>query len=844
MQSLLSNDVYVTLESESEQIRASICAEEAFAGDVASRREALAAATEQLNKRRADLNRRLVAASGESDARSLEGRLALRRAALSSALAESSALARQSNLFQTQREQAQDELSCLRAEIAEHAKRLEEAAAARRVAEGRNEEALAAVPEAVGLLGEARTELALWESRVEVLEAAAKTAGGRPPAELTASLEGFLGTVNELLEPEEGWEKAYAAALGGLAEALVMEGPESSLLALEALRHWRSEAVLLPLGVNADSPPPSIGEPLTAHVRVVAERAEKLPENLLSGVLVVDDHKDALAGLKVFPQGVFVTRRGDCFTVRGWKPGVEEIARAAADAPEIDAPDALEAARARLAEAESAHAEALSEASAASAVLLKADEAYREAERLISTSRERASLLDGRLTTLQPAAESAEKRLKSSRSAGAQLRVEVDDLEGRLSESKVREEAARSQADAEEESLASEDKRNAEAARALDLASAESAARERIFRKRLEEIETRLQAHRSSVDTASNSALSDKIASLEKMSGLLSERESELRLLLERLRSQHTRLGELTRARFASLDFLRAKRNRLVAQAEDLAGAFLEAERVETELSVRREALVETLHSRHGCDPVSGMAATSLPEGVSVSTRVKELEKLLGRIGLINPLAEREYELLSARYEFLTSQVDDVRRSKRDLNKVIRAIDSDIVQVFSKFYEQVSASFESCFLTLFEGGAGRLRLTDPANPLESGVEIEARPGGKYLRKLTLLSGGERSLTALALVFALLRSQNSPFFVLDEVDAALDDVNLQRFLRLTREFRSEVQLLMVSHQKRTMEIADCLLGVSMKSGSGSRVISERPSAKAVVSEPPLLAHAER
>jgi len=197
-------------------------------------------------------------------------------------------------------------------------------------------------------------------------------------------------------------------------------------------------------------------------------------------------------------------------------------------------------------------------------------------------------------------------------------------------------------------------------------------------------------------------------------------------------------------------------------------------------------------------------------------------------MGPINPLALQEHEELQQRHEFLEGQLDDVKSSRRDLSKVIRAIDEEIVAVFASAYADVATNFELLFETLFPGGTGRLRLTLPDDLLETGIELEAKPSGKNVKKLSLLSGGERSLTALAYLFAVFRARPSPFYVMDEVEAALDDVNLHRFLALVHEFRQEAQLLIVSHQKRTMEAADVLYGVTMQPGGSSRVVSERVS----------------
>ena len=168
----------------------------------------------------------------------------------------------------------------------------------------------------------------------------------------------------------------------------------------------------------------------------------------------------------------------------------------------------------------------------------------------------------------------------------------------------------------------------------------------------------------------------------------------------------------------------------------------------------------------------------------------------------------------------------DVKDSRRELQKVISAIDEEITNTFAAAFADVAGHFEILFATLFPGGVGALRLTSPDDLLNTGIEVEAKPSGKNVRKLSLLSGGERALTALGLLFAIFRSRPSPFYVMDEVEAALDEVNLRRFLALLDEFRSEAQLLVVSHQRRTMEIADCLYGVSMKPGDSSKVVSER------------------
>jgi chromosome segregation protein len=202
------------------------------------------------------------------------------------------------------------------------------------------------------------------------------------------------------------------------------------------------------------------------------------------------------------------------------------------------------------------------------------------------------------------------------------------------------------------------------------------------------------------------------------------------------------------------------------------------------------------------------------------------LDRRLTLLGRVNPLALEEFKALEERYAFLSSQLTDLKESRRDLLKVVRAVDERVREVFGQAFIDVAAEFERTFALLFPGGEGRLVLTEPDDLLASGVEVEARPPGKRVRRLSLLSGGERSLAALAFCFAVFRARPSPFYVLDEVEAALDDVNLQRFLDLLDDAREHAQLLVVSHQRRTMEAADALYGVSMQAEGVSKVVSQR------------------
>jgi chromosome segregation protein len=354
--------------------------------------------------------------------------------------------------------------------------------------------------------------------------------------------------------------------------------------------------------------------------------------------------------------------------------------------------------------------------------------------------------------------------------------------------------------------------------------------RRRFLRRRLEEVEERLTrnvAERAHAEERRIELERTQLA-VERLSTLVADRLAIVETELGALHEQRRRQSEEAREVAARLDGLRKQRSTDERSLEEVREHSRRAEIEETELSLRVETAVEALRRDLESEPDTAMAAECPPlaEGVSPSARVRELERELRLMGPINPLALQEYEALRERHEFLEAQLDDVKSSRRDLSKIIKAIDEEIVNVFAAAYADVSHNFEALFDTLFPGGKGRLRLTDPDNLLDTGIDIEAKPSGKNVRKLSLLSGGERSLTALAFLFAVFRSRPSPFYVMDEVEAALDDVNLHRFLDLVHEFREEAQLIIVSHQKRTMEAADCLYGVTMQPGGSSRVLSEK------------------
>jgi chromosome segregation protein len=210
--------------------------------------------------------------------------------------------------------------------------------------------------------------------------------------------------------------------------------------------------------------------------------------------------------------------------------------------------------------------------------------------------------------------------------------------------------------------------------------------------------------------------------------------------------------------------------------------------------------------------------------------RLRKAEKDLSSLGRVNPLALEEFAALEERHQFLSAQLEDLKASRKDLMNIIKEVDDRVQKVFSEAYEDTQAQFVRVFARLFPGGEGRLVLTDPSDMLTTGIEVEARPAGKKIKRLSLLSGGERSLTAVALLVAIFKARPSPFYVMDEVEAALDDTNLGRLITIFEELRESSQLIVITHQKRTMEVADALYGVTMRGDGVSTVISQRLGAE--------------
>ncbi len=356
------------------------------------------------------------------------------------------------------------------------------------------------------------------------------------------------------------------------------------------------------------------------------------------------------------------------------------------------------------------------------------------------------------------------------------------------------------------------------------------AERRRVLSARLVEVERRLQGHAEerAEAAARRQRLEEEAVAVRRLEAVVVGQHGVLQTASQVLQEEYRSQVAAVRAGGERLEALRRERATTESRLTEVRQRARQAELELAEVSLRRDAIVETV--RRDLAPETGDLADveppDLPEGTDPAARAAHLAAELTRLGPVNPLALEELASLEDRQWELDTQLADIRSARRELQEVIRTLDDEIMQSFVAAATDVNEHFSTLVGVLFPGGTGRMVLTDPEDMLNTGVEIEVRPVGRNIRRVSLLSGGERSLAALAFLFAVFRSRPSPFYLMDEVEAALDDVNLQRFLGLVHEFRTEAQLIVVSHQKRTMETADALYGVTMAPGGSSQVVSQK------------------
>ncbi|MGE0880357.1 MAG: chromosome segregation protein SMC [Acidimicrobiia bacterium] len=690
-----------------------------------------------------------------------------------------------------------------------------------------------ALAEAEAALRAAESERNSWVARAEALSLALDQARARAGAQRLANLDGLIGTLLDLVDVDQGWEAAFEAAAGEALGAVVVADVDAGRRALAALESAGATGAVVALGLrpsSIDAPP--VGQRVRDHVRPHRPEVAPLLDAIIGPAVAVDGGwAEAVDIALAHPDAIVVTRNGDRFGASGWRLGGGSAGATGA---------ALE--------------EATTKAEAAKAEVERAKEIAAAAKTAVNDVRQQENELARRLDANDAKLTAASDALTRTQGERRDATTEAEALRGQLEEATARVERERervAELEAVLPSLEAEEAAGVEQAKAFQMARArleERAASVRSMRadldvrrvglderrtflqKRLAETEHRLENDKIERARAEERRvrLDRALGAVDRLSAVVAAHASAVDEHLGELREQRRRQSEEARTVTEELDSLRRQRASAERQLEELRERARRAEIDEAEIKMRLEAAVESLRHDHDMEPETAMAAEmpALPEGISGAARVRDLERELRLLGPINPLALEEFNALTERHTFLEAQLEDVKNTRRELHRVIRAVDGEIQNVFAAAYADVASNFEKLFSMLFPGGQGKLTLTAPDDLLNTGIEVEAKPSGKNVKKLSLLSGGERSLTALAFLFAVFRSRPSPFYVMDEVEAALDDVNLHRFLGLIEEFRNEAQLLIVSHQKRTMEAADCLFGVTMQPGGSSRVVSEK------------------
>ncbi|CAB4582655.1 unannotated protein [freshwater metagenome] len=702
-------------------------------------------------------------------------------------------------------------------------------------AESRRLAAEAALEAAVASRNAVAAELARWQARSEALQLALDSARARAGAEKLKDVSGVVGTLLDLVVIEDGWEASVEAALGEALLSVVVENTESARRALSHLRTSSASGAVLALGsrtgVTVASVVPSGAQRVRDHVRSSRSDVEALLDLLLANSIRVNDWTAAVDAVMADPRLVAVTTEGDRFTTTGWRIGVAgggataaalEDALRNAEQSKIDLASREDAVRIATSESQSARQrehDVQKRLDANDAAFTAASEALARTQ---SERRECATESEG----LQPTLGEIDDRLVRLRSRVAELEHLVPSLE---QEEQAEAEAAKARGEARA-TMEAKAALLAGRRRDLEVRSAGLLERKQFIESRLADAERRLEA--DAVARAEAAGRREKIERIlgasERLAVIVDAHRVAIEARLAELHEMRRRQSDEVRALATRLDEMRRSRSGAERELEEVRERSRRTEVEEAEVKMRLEATVETLRRDLDVEPEVAEAAElpELPEGVSAPARARDLERELRLMGPINPLALEEFNELQERHRFLEEQLEDVRKTRRELMQVITAIDTEIQTVFASAFADVSRNFNELFGGLFPGGTGRLVLTNPDDLLNTGIEVEAKPGGKNVKKLSLLSGGERSLTALAFLFAVFRSRPSPFYVMDEVEAALDDVNLHRFLNLINEFRREAQLLIVSHQKRTMEAGDSLLGVSMQPGGSSKVVTEK------------------
>ncbi len=673
---------------------------------------------------------------------------------------------------------------------------------------------------------DAMLAVAASEARVEAHEAAIAGIGDPAARTMTEDRDGVIGVVATSLDAPVDLADAVDEALGPWADAFLTADREtirdlagdlkSNGLGGVSLVNPRSSA-----GVPARAAAAELG--LDALVDLLGEQADRrVAEALLGDVVFAAGWEAAWRVVERYPHLRAVTPEGDVIAASGM-----HVAQ-----PDGTGFAALEAARVQLEISERERARTESRRTASRREFETAQRVERTAlddleglEARIAGHTEALGLIGRARAEGEAERERLETRTKALQEAEGARAERIADVRESVAEFEGEEAARQAAWEAlnrrrEEVAVRTDDARRRREESAAEFAGVSE--RRALLQRRLERVKLELgQLDLVPDDDPRIEQLSEIETRSIRVTAVAQRHIAELR---DRQRSLRLEVGDVSEALGAAEkrredleDTISTAKERLAVLAVELA-----------EIRVRMESSEEGLRrdADASLDEALSTPRPELDESTVPSERLASLEADLRRMGPINPLAAAEYDELAGGVAVLDEQLADLDESRMELRKVITALDEEMASLFMVAFEEISAFYEENFGQVFPGGRGRLRLTDPDHPLESGVEVEAQPHGKKVGRLALLSGGERSLAALAFLFAVFRARPSPFYVLDEVEAALDDANLHRFLRLVDTLRSSAQLVIITHQQQTMEAADMLYGVTMEPGESSKVLARR------------------
>ncbi|HEU5354976.1 MAG TPA: chromosome segregation protein SMC, partial [Actinocrinis sp.] len=679
----------------------------------------------------------------------------------------------------------------------------------------------------------------------------------------TDRLSGLLGSVAAILTVEQGAEAAVAAALGLAADAVAVSSADAAVNAIRLLKtEDKGRAAIIVGGAPADDrfaqwpALPPYAKYIVDLVNVPEEMRASL-RRLLRGMAIVDDLGEASSLIAAHPDLVAVTRDGDVLgrhIAHGGSssaPSLLEVQAAVDEAAEklLEAGERARRLRAELEEATDGQRTAKQALDALLAQRRAADAQKASVAQQLGRLGGQARAALSEVERYAKAIETAEGAREKDMQTLADLELQHEEA---IAAAEALEEGYDLAPDARDE-LAAEATaaRAAEMEARLAVRTGEERARslagraDALDRNARQEREARARAaerqHRASRQAAVAQAVASGArqtlaclevsltragAEREAAERDRAEREAALQILRGRVRELAGELEKLTDSVHRDEVARAEKRMRI----EQLEGRALE------EFGVTVEALLDEYGPERLVPPAAALINADNPDDprnapipfvrAEQEKRLRQAEKDYTALGKVNPLALEEFAALEERYKFLNEQLEDLKKTRTDLLQVVKEVDERVQQVFAEAYADTAREFEGVFSRLFPGGEGRLYLTDPDDMLTTGIEVEARPPGKKVKRLSLLSGGERSLTAVALLVAIFKARPSPFYVMDEVEAALDDTNLQRLIRIFEELRESSQLIVITHQKRTMEVADALYGVSMRGDGITTVISQK------------------